>query len=250
MKTRTSWLLLLMFAMSVSSDLHEESAGCFITVLHPRAFSQVPPSLVDVRACSNCPGKVAELLVSMEGAAVSLPFEDWQTTNASCPLMVHAKLRGIKEGTASLRVSLVFHDGGQELRVVSEAVVVRSVADPLKRFLFLLHVDSLWKLREVEGEMRTRDSDVVAVVCSPPMEEDELRQYVDSELEFLSTTNSHLAQACSEKENGVEEEVLSSDPGGSVCSPRDIVSAPHAIGRFGEVTRLWDCEQVEHGWWC
>eukprot|EP00960_Hanusia_phi_P034671 751228-Hanusia_phi.AAC.1 len=194
--TSLVWVLLATSQLVCSQD---ESAECFVAMLHPTAFSQVDPSLLDVRACSNCGGQATQLLVSLDGHKVSVPFEVWRTNNASCPTMVHAKLRGMQEGNVRVGLCLGFGEGSDRRLVSSDVVLVRSSRPSLKRFLFLLHVDSLWRLGEMEGEMRTRDSDVVTVVCSPPMEEEERKLFAENELEFLiSNTNFQHPSTCGE----------------------------------------------------
>eukprot|EP00961_Rhodomonas_salina_P020609 277314-Rhodomonas_salina.1 len=83
-----------------------------------------------------------------------------------CRFMLDAHLKLERPADVTLQMRMVYHlqeDSGSRY-FDSDQITVFAEATDMKRFLFLLHVTSIWQLDEMQERFITRDSDVIALI--------------------------------------------------------------------------------------
>jgi hypothetical protein len=180
---------------------HEASAGgslpgCryLITLSIPSRLLSAPQRICQDSADAGCKG------------TANSPFEDiydhdayWMSLSLSISLVGSGDVKvsstsillARNRGRGEMREELMEGDGqGRNKGYTAPSDVYMGVHEGrvagLKRFLFLLHVDSVWRLQEMQQRFVTDDSEVVTLVCPQPMPADEWMAYALHELEALN----------------------------------------------------------------
>jgi hypothetical protein len=179
---------------------HEASAGDSLPGCRYLITLSIPSRLLSAqRVCQD------SAVAGCKGTAGS-PFEDiydhdayWMSLSVSISLVGSGDaevssttiLLARNRRRGDMREKLMEGDGqGRDKRYTAPSDVYMGGHEGrvagLKRFLFLLHVDSVWRLQEMQQRFVTDDSEVVTLVCPQPMPADEWMAYALHELDALN----------------------------------------------------------------
>ena len=145
---------------------------CSVRIIAPRNLTSVSPDfMMMLQVCSSC---------GREAGVPSIYVNDQlvHTTELSqmaggmfgCDMLFEARLQfglGIYQIQAAMQ-----HD-----EEIAQPITIIVRPNMMKRFLYLLHTSSLWKLGDLQRDLISLDSDVITLVCPPPMSADEENAY-------------------------------------------------------------------------
>ncbi len=164
----------------------------------------MPPGYIQLQVCesSDIPVVRGDLIVFKNGQV--LPIDQLSLSilqTAACGNLFEGGVH-LTRGNYQLQAA-VKRNGGlfdQKIDALSPEISIVVKANLEKRFLFMLHTPSLWKLGDIQRRFVTSDSDLITLVCPPSMSTDEERAYYLEEeiaaLELFSYCNREALSAC------------------------------------------------------
>ena len=157
---------------------------CTVQIIAPANLSSVQSGLLLLQICASCnPGFSfsGDLSVYLNGKVTGLQHLAQSTGGGlMCNHLLEARITlDPKDEVQSLRaVVTVAKDGQAGLsHAVTEPIFLKIRKTFLKRFLFMLHMSSLWRLMELKRNLLTQDSDVVTLICPTAMSPEEEAAY-------------------------------------------------------------------------
>jgi hypothetical protein len=187
--------------IACASLMISASASSVVNIRSPSNYTSLLPGDIQLQVCVSSEFAVSpgDLAIFKNGQALSIDWSSAFLRSAVCNNLFEAVIQ-ISPGQHRLQATVKSYGSDQSNVDYSLVTSVVAQAKTDKRFLFMLHVPSLWRLADVQRKFVTSDSDLITLVCPPAMSPDEEHAYNSEEeiaaLELFSSCNHESLSSC------------------------------------------------------